>query len=213
VRRWIALASFFLAALALTPFALIARARGMKSSRPRIHFVQDMDNQPKFHAQQTNPLFRDGRAMRPAVAGTVARGQLRADDHFYRGKIGEEWATAFPIPIDEDAMRRGQERFAIYCAPCHGLAGAGDGIIAARADRLEEGTWVPPASYHTDLIRQRPVGHLFNTIANGVRTMPAYGLQIPELDRWKIIAYIQALQRSQNARLEDVPPDVRPSLQ
>ena len=212
MRRWIIVSGFFLVALAIAPFLLIARTRAAKTPRTRIHIIQDMDNQPKFRAQQANVDFRDGRAMRPGVQGAVARGQLRLDDRFYRGKAGEEWITEFPVPIDASVMSRGQDRFNIYCAPCHGLVGEGNGMVAFRADELMEGTWVPPASYHTDVIRERPVGHLFNTITNGVRTMPAYGPQIPEEDRWAIIAYIRALQRSQNAPVGDVPPEIRPSL-
>ncbi|MCX7016444.1 MAG: cytochrome c [Candidatus Sumerlaeota bacterium] len=210
--RWLVIGAFFLAAVALAPFVLIARARVTTSPRTRIHPILDMDHQAKYLEQQTNPFFRDGRAARPPVPGTVARGQVYADDHLYRGRVGGEWATTFPFPIDEPKMARGQQRFTIYCAPCHGLAGYGDGIIAARADQLQEPGWVPPASYHTDLVRQRPVGHIFNTITNGVRTMPAYGPQIPAEDRWAIVAYVRALQRSQNATAKDVPPEMLPAL-
>ena len=210
--RWLIIAAFFLAAVAVAPFVLIARARATTSPRTRIHPILDMDHQEKYLMQQANPFFRDGRAMRLPVSGTVARGQVNADDHLYRGKVGGEWAAEFPFPIDEPMMQRGQQRFDIYCATCHGLAGYGDGMIAARADRLQEAGWVPPANYHTDLIRKRPVGHIFNTITNGVRTMPAYGPQIPTEDRWLIVAYVRALQRSQNATAKDVPRDVLPSL-
>lgn len=196
-------------ALALVPVALIVRARTMTSSQPRIHVVPDMDNQAKFRAQAANPMFADGRAMRPAVAGTVARGELRANDSFERGRVAGEWITTFPVAVDELLVRRGQERFDVFCAPCHGLAGYGDGIVARRAERLQEGTWTPPSSVHTDLVRSRPVGHLFNTITNGVRNMPPYSAQIPVADRWAIVAYVRALQRSQHAQLADVPPELR----
>jgi len=210
--RWIYLTAFILAPIAVAPFLFIAKARQVKSPRPRIHIIQDMANQPRFKEQMVNLLFRDTRAMRPPVPGTVPTGPLRTGDPFYTGKAGSEWVTAFPIPIDSATMKRGQDRFEIYCSPCHGLDGYGDGIINKRADALQEGTWVPAVSYHSELIRQRPVGHLFNTITNGIRTMPAYGPQIPEADRWAIVAYVRALQLSQNAPVSDVPPDVRPSL-
>jgi mono/diheme cytochrome c family protein len=109
-------------------------------------------------------------------------------------------------------LLRGQERFNIYCSPCHGLTGAGDGLVSRRADALQEGTWVPPLTFHGDQVRGRPVGHLFNTITHGIRNMPAYGAQIPAEDRWAIVAYVRALQRSQNATVADVPPDLRAGL-
>jgi mono/diheme cytochrome c family protein len=109
-------------------------------------------------------------------------------------------------------MKRGQERFGIYCTPCHGMAGAGDGIVNARAERLQEGTWIPPSDLSSDVVRGRPAGHLFNTITNGIRNMPAYGSQIPEDDRWAIVAYVRALQRSQHTSIGDVPPELRGTL-
>ncbi|MCG3138023.1 MAG: hypothetical protein HJJLKODD_01879 [Phycisphaerae bacterium] len=204
-------------ALLLIPPAIIAKARVSKSTQPRIHLIQDMDNQPKFKTQAYNPLFADHRAMRRPVAGTVARGDLREDSHYYAGKVKREWATTFPMPVTESFLIRGQERYGIYCAPCHGLAGYGNGAVAARADQLQingaEGmNWVPPLSYHEQQVRERPVGHLFNTITNGIRTMPAYGPQIPVDDRWAIVAYVRALQRSQNAKIEDVPTELRDAL-
>ena len=116
--------------------------------------------------------------------------------------------------MTEPLFRRGQRRFNIYCAPCHGLDGSGNGIVAQRArDKTEIASgWVPPLSLHEQTVRDRPVGHLFNTITNGIRTMPPYGDQISPADRWAIIAYVRALQRSQQARLEDVPPELRSEL-
>jgi mono/diheme cytochrome c family protein len=109
-------------------------------------------------------------------------------------------------------LRRGQERYDIYCSPCHGLAGYGDGMVAMRAEGLQEGTWTPPSSIHTELVRSRAPGHLYNTITNGIRNMPAYGPQISVEDRWAIVAYVEALQRSQAATVEDVPMELRASL-
>jgi mono/diheme cytochrome c family protein len=211
--RWLIFTAAIVTALALVPLAFIARARTTTSERPRINIIPDMDNQPKLKAQRANPMFADGRAMRPPVAGTVARGELREDTALHAGKdAAGAWVEAIPAPVTAQLMKRGKERYDVFCAPCHGLAGYGDGIVAKRADRLQEGTWTPPSSLHTDLVRSRPDGQLYNSIANGVRNMPAYGAQIPVADRWAIVAYVRALQRSQNARIADVPADVRPQV-
>lgn len=204
-------AAFVLGALAIVPFAFVYRARATQSTEPRIHPIQDMDNQPKFITQSANPLFADGRSMRPHVPGTLARGDLELDDHLYRGRRGADWAAGIPMPVDEALLKRGQERFNIFCATCHGASGYGDGPVARRALELG-GKWVPPTSFHTDAVRQRPDGHIFNTITHGIRTMPSYGSQVPVKDRWAIIAYLRALERSQNATMNDVPPERRASL-
>jgi len=198
--------------LSLLPPLLVGMARVTRSTEPRVHLIPDMDSQPKFKAQARNPLFADGRAMRPVILGTVARDRLQEDHALYCGKTDGQWVKTFPIAVTSELMRRGQERFGIFCATCHGLVGSGDGPTAMRADQLQEGTWIPPLSFHTDTIRNRPVGQLFNTITHGIRNMPAYGPQIAEKDRWAIVAYVRALQRSQNARIEDVPDAYRPTL-
>jgi mono/diheme cytochrome c family protein len=210
--RWLQWVAIIGCVLALVPPVIIARARSVPSSRPRIHPVLDMDNQPKFKAQAFNPAFADHRAMRPPVPGTVARGELEADSRYFHGTQDGAWVTEFPVTVDAALLRRGQERFNIFCAPCHGLAGYGNGMIAKRAEALEEGTWVPPLSFHQDQVRQRAAGQLFHIITYGTRTMPAYGSQVPVADRWAVVAYVRALQRSQDARPEDVPADVRESL-
>lgn len=212
VPRWAVMLLIALLALALLPFAFIARARARRAPVTRIHLIQDMDNQPRLGSQQANLLFADRRAMRPPVEGTVARDELRADRELHEGRVGEGWTTSFPIPVDEALMERGRERYGIYCSPCHGLAGYGDGMVARRADEIQEPNWVPPSSLHDETVRSRPVGHLFNTIGRGIRTMPAYGSQIDARDRWAIVAYVRALQRSQHASVEDVPPDRRAGL-
>ncbi len=208
-----------LIAIGSVPFALAAMARAVPSSHTRIHIIQDMDNQPKFRAQHANPLFADGRAMRPPVAGTVARGQLEADDHYDRGVVDDGWATTFPpqVQVNLDLVYRGQDRFNIYCTPCHGYAGYGDGMVNKRAMELVNlglngTTWVQPKNMHEQLIREQPVGQTFNTITNGVRNMSGYAAQIPVEDRWAIVAYVKALQRSQTADLNDLPPDQRIDL-
>ncbi len=201
--------------LAITPFLFIARARSQMSPKPRIHVFRDMDNQPKFQAQQTNPLFRDNRQMRLPVANTIAIEDV-AEGAITTGKLDGQWLTVIPVPVDQALMKRGQERYDIFCAPCHGRSGYGDGMTARRADELmqiEASKWVPPTSYHADTVIERPVGHLYNTITYGIRTMPAYRAQIPVEDRWAIVAYVKALQKSQAARMEDVPAEMRETLQ
>jgi mono/diheme cytochrome c family protein len=221
--------------LALIPPAVIAWARATPSGKTRIHIIQDMDAQMKVKAQQAGPLhperpagdasslmFRDRRGMRPPVTGAVARGELADDEHYVNGVIGEGWATTFPArtPVTMEFLQRGRERYDIYCALCHGLAGYGDGIVHERAMELVSNpligngtTWVQPKSLHDPAVRDQPVGQVYNTIANGIRNMAAYGPQIPVEDRWAIVAYVEALQRSQNAREGDVPADVRSGLE
>ncbi len=210
--RWFFAVVAFVVLLSLVPLALIARARSVPSHKPRLHLIPDMDSQPKFKAQAANPSFADDRAMRPRVPGTVRLGEAGDATALETGKVGDGWLAEVPLPVTVPLLRRGQERFGVYCAPCHGLAGYGDGMVAKRAEVLAEGTWTPPSSLHTDLVRERPPGHLYNTIANGIRTMPAYGPQIPVADRWAIVAYIRALQRSQHATIEDVPLELRGQL-
>jgi len=211
----IILASIILVLLALAPFAFVARARAQMSKKPRLHVFFDMDNQPKFQAQQMNPLFRDGRQMRLPVEHTMAVEDY-VDDVAATGRMSGQWVTAIPVPVDAALMARGQQQYNVYCAPCHGLSGAGDGMIARRADELmqvEASKWVPPTSYHSGTVLERPVGHIYNTITNGIRTMPPYRSQIAPHDRWAIVAYVKALQKSQAASIEEVPAAMRETLQ
>jgi mono/diheme cytochrome c family protein len=203
-----------IAAASTIPFAMAAYARESKSPLPRHHIVPDMDFQQKFKAQRMNPFFADKRADRPQIEGTVAVGELHEDDHLYAGKVNGTFARTFPaaIKIDEATMNRGRERFGIYCTPCHGQVGEGDGMVHLRAASLAEGTWVPPSNMTEERVRLIPVGELFNTITNGVRNMPAYGHQIPPEDRWAIILYVRALQKSRAADLKDLSEQERESL-
>jgi mono/diheme cytochrome c family protein len=189
------------------PLVMIARARVTPSTEPRVSFVQDMGSQPKYREQQASEVFADGRADRLPVPGTVARGNLMEDDNLHRGFTRAQgqpaqFVAGFPeqIRVTEEFVKRGQERFNIYCAPCHGLDGVGSGPVHVRAGvELQEAKWVPPANLHTDTVRNRPNGHLYNTIAVGIRNMPGYAQQINVSDRWAIVAYVRALQVSQNA--------------
>lgn len=210
--RWIIYSIVVLITLSWVPIALVFRARTVRTAKPPLHIVSDMDNQPSFRTQKRNMMFADRRAMRPQVSGTVARGQMASNTPLASGRDGDDWVTDFPVEVDRGLLERGRERYAIYCSPCHGLSGFGDGAVAKRADQLQEGTWTPPSSFHSELIRSRPVGHIYNSITNGIRNMPAYGPQISVEDRWAVVAYVKALQRSQNAGVEDVPTDLRASL-
>jgi mono/diheme cytochrome c family protein len=159
---------------------------------------QDMHDQPKYTALQQTTFFTDNRSARPLVAGTVARGQLREDTLLYSGKVNGADADVFPFPIDDRVMARGQDRFNIYCSPCHGRTGQGNGMVVQRGYRR-------PPTYHQDRLRTAPVGHFFDVVTNGFGAMPDYATQIRAEDRWAIVAYIRALQLSQHATIGDVP--------
>ena len=203
---------YAVAALALLPFACVYKARHSLSPLPRIHLLQGMDNQPRFRSQQANPLFADLREERPPVPGTVARGRLDDDEARMTGARDGRDVDAFPVRVSGTLLARGRERFDIYCSPCHGLAGDGDGIVAVRADRLREGTWVQPTSLHDPTVLARPVGHIYKTITHGIRTMPSYGAQIPVDDRWAIVAYVRALQRAAHAPVARLSAEERAAL-
>jgi mono/diheme cytochrome c family protein len=173
-----------------------------------------MDFQQKFKAQRENTFFADKRADRPQIEGTIAIGELHDDQHFYGGKLNGIFARTFPprVSIDDQTMAYGRQRFTIYCTPCHGQVGEGDGMVAQRAASLAEGTWVPPANITEERLRVMPVGEIFNTITNGVRNMPGYGRQIPAEDRWAIILYVRAVQRSRAVAAAELSEQERASL-
>lgn len=198
----------------MIPLLLLVKARVTNSERTRLMLVYDMDNQAKLKAQQGFDLFADGRASRLAPEGTVAREEIVGDPHLTEGRVDGEWADAFPaaVAVDEDLLARGRERFEIYCATCHGYSGRGDGMIAKRADKLMEGTWVPPTDLLSQAVLDRPVGHLYNTIRRGIRNMPPYGAQIPVQDRWAIVSYVRALQLSGAADVSDLSAADRVAL-
>jgi mono/diheme cytochrome c family protein len=203
---WIKWMVVVITCVATIPLALIFGARTSYSDQPRIHIIQNMDNQPKFVSQEANALFLDGRAMRPRVEGTIARSGMAGDTHLFMGVTDGAWSTEYPssLNVDHEFLMRGQERFNIFCSPCHGAVGKGEGLIDIRANQLVETgvngtTWVAPKNLHDEAVKEQPVGELFNSITNGVRTMAAYGSQISTKDRWAIVAYIKALQLSQDA--------------
>ena len=178
-------------------------ARQSPSEKPPIHLNPNMDNQPKYKSQAESQFFSDGATMRTPVAGTVARGQLREDDEFFLGKKADgSFVKKAPVEVTIQLLERGQERFNIYCSPCHGRVGDGKGIVTSR------GYTVPP-TFHSDQIREFPDGQLYDIISNGVRNMPSYRFQIPPEDRWAIVCYLRALQRSRNAAIDDVPVEIR----
>jgi len=166
---------------------------------------QDMHDQPKYIPLRESTFFSDARSARPVIPGTVARGHLREDTLLYTGKVNNADATTFPMLVDEKVMARGQERYDIYCAPCHGRTGAGDGMIVRRGYRR-------PPTFHQDRLRDSPVGHFFDVMTNGFGAMPDYATQIRAEDRWAIIAYVRALQLSEHATVADVPADRRADL-
>jgi len=166
---------------------------------------QDMHDQPKYQPLERSDFFEDGRASRPLPVGTIARGKLREDKHLYTGMSGKDPVTTFPFPITERILKRGQERFNIYCSPCHDRIGTGLGMVVRRGLRQ-------PPSYHIDRLREAPVGYFFDVISNGFGAMPDYAVEVEPADRWAIVAYIRVLQRSQLATLADVPADKRAAL-
>ena len=166
---------------------------------------QDMHDAPRYEPLEASTFFSDGRGSRPLVANTVARGQLREDELLYTGKIGGQLATEFPMPVTAEMMARGQERFNVFCSPCHGRTGDGTGLIVQRGFRQ-------PPSYYEDRLVNAPVGYLFDVMTNGFGAMQDYSAQVPVADRWAIAAYIKALQFSRRGTVNDVPADRREEL-
>jgi mono/diheme cytochrome c family protein len=166
---------------------------------------QDMHDAPLYEPLEASTFFSDGGASRMLVANTVPRGFLREDELLYTGKVDGELADLFPMEVTGEVMARGRERFNVFCAPCHGPTGVGNGMIVQRGFRA-------PPSYHEERLREAPAGYFFDVMTNGFGAMQDYGSQVPVADRWAIAAYIRALQLSQGASLEDVPADRRAEL-
>jgi cytochrome c553 len=160
---------------------------------------QDMQDQPKFIPQRGTDFYADGRSARPQVENTVARGQLHEDAYFFTGLEDGKEGNAMPFPVTREVLARGQERFNIYCAPCHSRVGNGAGMIVQRGYR-------PAGNYHTARLMAAPLGHFFAVMTHGYGAMPDYASQVTPQDRWAIVAYIKALQLSQAAKPGDAAP-------
>ena len=257
----------FVIAASVIPLLIVLKMRVTNSDLPRFHVFFDMDFSPAKDAQQGSTLFADGRAMRPDVVGTVARGESGHDMDFMTGvqmdklaavdapraerlvrlslgpvgpqdvdgesNVVEEeeqqngeateevnatdttpWLTENPLGNGEDVLRQGQKQFGIYCSVCHGMNGAGNGLVNRRARKILSPYWVPPSSLHQDSLYtdKYPEGKLFSTISNGIRKMPGYAGQIKAKDRWAIVAYVRALQKSRDADLDSIPESMRKEI-
>lgn len=168
---------------------------------------EDMSRQPKVAPLDASSFFADGRASRPAVEGTVPQGTPVLDRHLEDGRDAAGALVAeLPFPATREVLRRGRERYDVFCAPCHGRTGDGDGMIVQRG-------FPRPQSFHQDRLRAAPVGSLYDAVKNGFGAMPDHRAEIPVRDRWAIVAYVRALELSQNARLADVPEDARRALE
>lgn len=178
--------------LSFMMLTILVGCQGMPSEKPAIHLNPNMDWQEKFEAQEPNPFFEDNRSDRLPVPGTVSRGGLQIDKAMFEGLTDNgNFVAKIPLELSREFVLRGKERYDIFCSMCHGGTGVGNGIVISYG-------YVPPPSFYEDRIVEMPDGELYSAIYNGVRTMPSYRHQIPVEDRWAIVAYIRALQRSQN---------------
>jgi mono/diheme cytochrome c family protein len=159
----------------------------------------DMHVQPRQNPLSRSDFFADQRSERPPVEGTVARGQLHEDTYFYTGKAGNNPGDYMPFPVTKEVLARGRERYNIYCAPCHSRVGDGNGFVPSRGFARK------PPTFHKPRWQKAPLGEFYDVITNGSGIMPDYASQIPPEDRWNIVAYVRALQLSQNATMADVP--------
>lgn len=220
---------YFFAAFILVCCAVLALAgfRGGKMSQPPIEIFPDMDHQPKYQPQHPTDFFADGRAARKPVEGTIPLGYTlehrflqsgakngtlgptgfsNVPDYYNTGKIGDSYGDGFPLEVTEQLLQRGEERFNISCAVCHGRTGSGNGIVTQYG-------LVGVANFHDERIRTMPDGQIFSTITNGKTNMGAYGPLIAVEDRWAIVTYVRALQRSQNATVADLSEEAKKQLQ
>ena len=225
--RWLIYAAVIAVVASWLPLLLIAHKRVSFSKKAPVRIIQDMAAQPKHKAQGWSTNFRGRRTMQPPVPGTIGRGQLQEDDWYYRGHMPDvlvedpetgqkhpKWYDGYPpqLKINQGLLNRGYERFNVFCGPCHGEDGYGQGAVHVRADKLKEPKWIPPTSLHSEVVRDSANGYLFDVITNGVRNMSGYGSQIPVEDRWAIIAHIRVLQLSQNVDGDELPPEDRDKL-
>ena len=202
--RYVYLTTFFIVVLAVGVLGF----RGCTSTRPPLEVFSDMDRQPKYRPQAESRFFADGRTDRPLPVGVVSRGDIRADASLYQGKGPTgEWIRGMPVAITVDArlLQRGQERYSITCAPCHGALGDGNGITKAY------GMGATP-TYHDERLRTMAEGEIYNTITNGKATMMGYADKLEPTDRWAVVAYVRALQRAQKGAVADVPASHKSEL-
>ncbi len=174
----------------------LAVATAMAASMTLAGCRQDMHNQPKFTPQRGTEFYADGRSSRPQVENTVARGQLHEDTYFYTGMQDGKEGNVMPFPVTMEVLQRGQERYNVYCTPCHSRVGNGAGMIVMRG-------YHPAGNFHSARLLAMPLGHFFTVISNGYGSMPDYSAQVAPVDRWAIVAYIKALQLSQSAKSAD----------
>jgi hypothetical protein len=166
-----------------------------------------MADQPRYEALEESSFFPDHRSARPLPAGVIPRGFLNADDHFFTGRVNGELANSFPFAITASVLERGRDRYNIFCTPCHDHVGTGNGMAVRRGFRSR------PPTFHMDRLREAPPGHFYDVITNGFGAMNDYAAQIKPPDRWAIVAYIRALQLSQNAQAKDLPAEDRRALE
>lgn len=173
---------------------------------PGCELRQAMYNQPKHKPLAASTFFADGRSARLPVAGTIAQGQLRLDRHFFEGKGDTGLATTLPMPLTKELLQRGQQRFDIYCSPCHDRTGRGNGMVVQRGMKR-------PPSYHIDRLRSAPVGYFYDVMTNGFGVMYSYASRITPQDRWAIAAYVKTLQYSQQVPFDQLPTEDQRQLQ
>lgn len=159
---------------------------------------QDMRDQSRYEPLEQSAFFKDRQASRQLIENTVARGHLRVDTHMFEGKVDGEYAQTLPMPMTQELLDRGQQRFQIYCTPCHDAVGTGQGMVVQRG-------YPRPRSYHDAELKEKPLGYYFEVITKGFGRMPDYAAQIKPADRWAIAAYIRALQLSQSAKMGELP--------
>ncbi len=182
--------------------AIVGCNRGRPSEQPPVHLISNMDEQPKYKAQEAGEFFADGMAMRHPPEGTIARGQLYQDAAYFYGKDSQgKPLKKSPIPTTMELLKRGQNRYDIFCSPCHGRIGDGQGMVSKRG-------MLPPPSFHDERLRVVEDGHIFDVISHGKGNMAPYRSQLRIEDRWAIVDYLRALQFSHNASLDDIPPEI-----
>jgi len=197
---------FFLSVLFIVTFVVaVAGFRGCTFTKPPIQIIPDMDQQPRGNPQAESRFFADGREARMPVVGAVARGTMTDNEYFDTGRMGERWGDGIPVEIDKEKMLRGQERYGLYCTVCHGAVGAGNGIVTNYG-------LVGVASFQSKRLQAMPDGQIYDVITNGQGLMQPYASKLLPEDRWAIVAYVRALQRSQHATVSDVPASQQAEL-